>query len=311
MKFAIAHDVMADVTFQNLEHKTVHRSAKRRQNMQNVAAILSLVDSPMQSIKLSLQPPDAGQEAGLVFLSVCHGGVNVAENRIGGKGIFRIGREKYPVHMGAVRLQMGAHLLLVPICLIKARARPSIRRITPMKKTISALAGLAMLAAATPSIAAEPAAKPAAAPESCQIRNKKFGKLLRPEDASGADGARIVLYPAQSWKCMTWKMHPAGEATFYLQNHFTGKTFAPAATDDGTQAPVTQVPFTKNAQERPVWRLTKLPDGLYQIIENKSGKALTATPADSGGARITIAPAGKGDEQKWEVEKIDPAKLTM
>ena len=154
-----------------------------------------------------------------------------------------------------------------------------------MKKLISALALIAMLAGIATTIAAEPTATP----ESCQIRNKKFGKLLRPEDASGADGARIVLYPAQSWKCMTWKMHPAGEAAFYLQNHFTGKTFAPAATDDGNQVPVTQVPFAKNAQERPVWRLTKLPDGLYQIIETKSGKALTATAADSGGTRCPTA----------------------
>lgn len=187
-----------------------------------------------------------------------------------------------------------------------------------MKKIISSLAGLALLAAATMTFAAEPATTPAAAPtatpESCQLRNKKFGKLLRPEDASGANGARIVLYPAQPWKCMTWKLHPAGEATFNLQNHFTGKTFAPAAKEDAAQTPVTQVPFAKDAKERPAWRLTKLPDGLYQIIEVKSGKALTAaaaTAADGGTTRITIAPVGTGDEQKWEVEKIDPSKLTM
>jgi hypothetical protein len=173
-----------------------------------------------------------------------------------------------------------------------------------MKKIISVLAGLALLAAATMTFAAEPAATP----ESCQIRNKKFGKLLRPEDASGANGARMVLYPAQPWKCMTWKLHPAGESTFNLQNHFTGKTFAPAAKADGTQVPVTQVAFAKDAKERPAWRLTKLSDGLYQIIEVKSGKALIASSADGG---ITIAPADKGDEQKWEVEKIDPSKLTM
>lgn len=179
-----------------------------------------------------------------------------------------------------------------------------------MKKMLHAIAGLAMLAAAAAFAAesAEPAAKPAAKPESCQIRNKKFGKLLRPEDASGDNGARIVLYPAQAWKCMTWKMHPAGESAFNLQNHFTGKTFAPAAKADGDQTPVTQVEFAKDTKERPAWRLTKLPDGLYQIIEVKSGKALTATSTDGG---VTITPVGKGDEQKWEVEMIDPAKLTM
>lgn len=175
-----------------------------------------------------------------------------------------------------------------------------------MKKIISILTGLAMLAAATLVSAAEAAS----APESCQIRNKKFGQLLRPEDANGADGTRIVLYPAQPWKCMTWKMLPAGESAFNLQNHFTGKTFAAAAKDDGTNPAVSQVPFAKDAKERPAWRLTKQPDGLYQIIEVKSGKALTAH-ADGEAARITLSPVGKGDEQKWGIEKIDPAKLTM
>jgi hypothetical protein len=98
-----------------------------------------------------------------------------------------------------------------------------------MNNIISSLAMLAMLAGATMTRAADPAPTPSIPLESCQLRNKKFGKLLRPEDASGADGARIVLYAAQPWKCMTWKMHPAGESTFNLQNHFTGKTFAPAA----------------------------------------------------------------------------------
>lgn len=154
-----------------------------------------------------------------------------------------------------------------------------------------------------------PSAK-AAAPDSCQLRSKKFGELLRPEDANSANGTPIVLYPAQLWKCMTWKMHPAGDSVYRLQNHFTSKTFAPAAKADGAQAAVTQVPFSRDAQDSPAWRFTKLPEGCYQIIEVKSGKALTAV-ASGGGVRIMVAPWQKGDEQKWELLKIDPAKLTM
>jgi len=152
---------------------------------------------------------------------------------------------------------------------------------------------------------AAPAKAPTPTPESFQVRNVKFGDLLRPEEANSADGTRIVLYAAQPWKCMTWKMHPAGESNFNLQNHFTGKTLAPSAKADGV---VIQVEFAKDAKERPAWRLTKLPDGLYQIIEVKSGMALTATSADGG---VTLVPVAKGDEQKWAVEKIDPSKLTM
>lgn len=61
--------------------------------------------------------------------------------------------------------------------------------------------------------------------ESFQIRNKKFGDLLRPEGANGANGTQIVLYTAEPWKCMTWKLRPAGESVFHVQNHFTSKTF--------------------------------------------------------------------------------------
>ena len=163
--------------------------------------------------------------------------------------------------------------------------------------------------AAEDSVACGTAAKSVAA-ESFQIRNKKFGDLLRPEDANNANGTRIVLYPAQSWKCLTWKLHPAGDSVFQAQNHFTSKTFEPSAKADAAQPPVLQVPFSKEPKERPSWRFTKLPDGLYQIIEVKSGKVLTAVP-DGGGARVVVAPLGQGDDQKWELIKTDPSKLTM
>jgi hypothetical protein len=111
-----------------------------------------------------------------------------------------------------------------------------------MRTILSIVIGLGVLVGTSKLPAADvtssgPASK-ASAPESFQIRNKKFGELLRPEAANGADGTRIVLYPAQSWKCMTWKLHPAGESAFQLQNHFTSKTFAPADKADGTQATV-------------------------------------------------------------------------
>jgi hypothetical protein len=134
-----------------------------------------------------------------------------------------------------------------------------------MKRFIGLVIALAVLTITLRSVAAESEGSPvpakAAAPESFQIRNKKFGDLLRPEDANSAIGTRIVLYPAQPWKCMTWKLDPAGESIFHAQNHFTSKAFASAPKADGTQAAVVQVPFPKEAKERPAWRFTKLPGG--------------------------------------------------
>jgi hypothetical protein len=183
-----------------------------------------------------------------------------------------------------------------------------------MRKILSMVIGLGLLVSGAGIRAAELDAggstSKTATPESFQIRNQKFGDLLRPEDANSATGTRIVLYPAQSWKCLTWKLHPAGASVFQPQNHFTSKTFEAAAKVEVTQTPVVQVPFSKDAKERPAWRFTKLPDGLYQIIEVRSGKALTAIP-DGGGARIVVAPLGQGDDQKWDLIKTDPSKLTM
>ena len=147
-------------------------------------------------------------------------------------------------------------------------------------------------------------------PASYQIRNKKFGDLLRPEDANSATGTRIVLYPGQPWKCMTWKFNQAAESTYQLQNHFTSKTFAPAASEK-TEQPVTQVPLPKGAGERPSWKFTKLADGTYKITEPKSDKALTAIKGDGNTVTIVIAPWEDKADQKWEMLKIDPKQLTM
>lgn len=149
----------------------------------------------------------------------------------------------------------------------------------------------------------------AATTESCQIRNQKFHDLLRPEGANGAVGTRIVLYPAEPWRCMTWKLHRAGESEFHVENHFTAETFSVKAGDGFTN--VIQVALAREAGNRPVWRFTKLPDGSYRISDAKSGAALTAVGGGDRPVRVVVAPWQDKAEQKWELEKIDPAKLTM
>lgn len=148
--------------------------------------------------------------------------------------------------------------------------------------------------------------------KSYQIRNKKFGELLRPQEANGADGTPIVLYPAQPWKCMTWKLAAASESQFMLQNHFTSKTFAAAPGEAQSGAAVIQVPLAKKQEQRPVWQFTKLDDGSFKIVDSKTGKALTAEKsASDSGVRILLQPWNDKDTQKWQLTETDPAKLTM
>ena len=158
----------------------------------------------------------------------------------------------------------------------------------------------------------QPGAGNEAKPGSFQLRNLKYGELLRPEEARSADGTRIVLYSAQSWKCLTWKFHANGESLFQLQNHYTSKTFAAETGVDKAPAAVTQVPFSKKGEERPTWRFTKLADGSYKITDAKSGKALTAVKEETGsGARIVVQAWKESDAQKWELIEIDAKQLTM
>jgi hypothetical protein len=148
------------------------------------------------------------------------------------------------------------------------------------------------------------------APKSYQIANEKHGDLLRPKDANGSDGTPIVLYPAQPWKCMTWKLTPAGNADFTVRNHFTGKTFSLASSDN--EKAILQIAVPHDAVKAVKWRFIKLKDGNYRITDPKTGNVLTAIRNEKDGeVRIALAPWKEQDEQKWELQEMDPAKLTM
>jgi hypothetical protein len=145
-----------------------------------------------------------------------------------------------------------------------------------------------------------------------QIRNLKYGDLLRPKDANSANGTPIVLYPAQPWKCMTWRLQPSGNSAFHLKNLFTSKTFC-ANTDSNTpRQDVTQLLFPKEGGDVPEWQFMRLDDGSYRIADAKSSKVLTAVKEESQNEPKIVTAAWQNlDEQKWRLEKIDPKDLTM
>lgn len=139
---------------------------------------------------------------------------------------------------------------------------------------------------------------------SYQIRNCKFDKLLRPENANNADGTRIVLYSAEPWKCMTWKLRPADDSTFQLQNHFTSKTFETRTND--TKLALVQVPFDRDPTRRPTWNILKLSNGFYRMTDTRTGQVLTGSKD-----AVILTPWDEKQEQQWDFIPTDPAKLTM
>lgn len=137
-----------------------------------------------------------------------------------------------------------------------------------------------------------------------QIRNRKMDALLRPKNANNANGTPIVLYPAEPWKCMTWKVRAAGTNAFELQNYLTRKTFV--AETNGAQTALVQTPVDHDTSKRPTWSFTRLPDGFYRIENASTGQALTGSEG-----QVRLAPWAEKPEQEWELIGIAPAKLTM
>jgi hypothetical protein len=148
--------------------------------------------------------------------------------------------------------------------------------------------------------------------KSFHVRNKQHGDLLRPEEARGANGTPIVLYPAQPWKCLTWKFQPLGESQFQLQNHFTSKTFAASARAGQPDELVLQVPLEKSAEAAPVWQFTRLNGGGYKIADPKTGKVLTAVKEKTrSGIRIVVQTWHESEDQQWELIEVNPKDLSM
>lgn len=142
---------------------------------------------------------------------------------------------------------------------------------------------------------------------SYQIRNKKFAEsdlVLRPRNASSAEKTPIVLYPRTDWKCLTWKVSPAAEgaAGERLINHFTNKTFRPAAkpAEGDTSVPVLQVTPARGGDPAEQWTFVATGKDTYRIVHVATGWVLTAEKADDD-VRIVIAPWSDRDEQKWQV----------
>ncbi len=169
---------------------------------------------------------------------------------------------------------------------------------------------IALLCLALP-LAAGPTTAPAAPSiqalvgQSFQIQNVGQKLLLRPRDANSADGTPLVLYPAESWKCMTWKVRPAGDGV-RLINHFTDKTLTPnTAPNEAGETPVQQHAAAKTPTDIEQWRFVPLGDDTYRIEHIKTGQALGAN-ADGN---VVVGKWSDSADQKWKLLP-KPVKFT-
>lgn len=137
-------------------------------------------------------------------------------------------------------------------------------------------------------------------PPHAQIRNVQFDALLRPQNASGAVGAPIILHPEAPWKCMTWTVTGKGNEVM-LANVFTGKPFAASAESGEHQI------FQARPGTRTALKFEPLDGGAWKITDVASGLALSAPDAD----HVTLAPWKNAKSQQWRVEAKELSDLTM
>jgi hypothetical protein len=127
---------------------------------------------------------------------------------------------------------------------------------------------------------------------SFQLMNKANGLLLRPENASKKDGARIVLYPQQDWRCLSWDAIPVKNGGYYFRNYFTNKTVA-FNQNKAEQQPVnTEQPF--------LWKLIKVRDDYYKIVSAADETKVLAASTDEK-EQVELQNWNGGEIQLWKL----------
>jgi hypothetical protein len=138
------------------------------------------------------------------------------------------------------------------------------------------------------------------------IQNVKTGKNLRPYEAGGQDGNKIVLYNHVEWKCMTWNFINISGNTYQLKNLFTSKTFQPAGdAKDGCTLEQQKLVSGNAVQE---WEFISAGKDSYLI--RLKGTELYITLSDPLGktnSAIVLKPKTSSDLQLWKLVKQNPS----
>jgi hypothetical protein len=139
------------------------------------------------------------------------------------------------------------------------------------------------------------------------IKNLETGKLLRPKDASKADGAPIVMYSPTNWKCLTWDFKHVESDVYQLENLFSGKTFQSEEPAVKEGVLLDQAPL-KTGDKRQSWEFISLKENTFLI--RLMGTDYYLTPVDEKGAtnsRVALKKKMDGNLQRWTIYEQDPS----
>jgi hypothetical protein len=111
------------------------------------------------------------------------------------------------------------------------------------------------------------------------IQNTVTGKNLRPYEAGGKNGNRMVLYNHVEWKCMTWKFTSVGANTYQLKNLYTAKTFQSAEIPPKNGSALVQQPISGSDAQQ--WEFEEAADKSYYIRLKGTELYITASSSET------------------------------
>jgi hypothetical protein len=135
------------------------------------------------------------------------------------------------------------------------------------------------------------------------IHNVETGKNLRPYNAGVSNGNRIILYPHNEWKCLTWRFNHIEGTTCQLQNLYTEKTFEPKSDIEAGVA-LWQQPLKKDRSQ--YWEFIEQPDETY-LIRLKETELYITFSSDKTDSNIILMPYQNSSDQQWKlIEQYPP-----
>jgi hypothetical protein len=135
------------------------------------------------------------------------------------------------------------------------------------------------------------------------IQNTITGKNLRPFEAGGQNGNRIVLYNHIEWKCMTWKFINISENTYQLKNLFTSKTFQPKDNLAKKGTSLEQQPISASKLQQ--WEFIKSSDNIY-LIRLKGTELYITASSDKTNSDIILQEKQSKSLQMWRLVAQNP-----
>lgn len=135
------------------------------------------------------------------------------------------------------------------------------------------------------------------------IQNTVTNKNLRPYDAGGDNGNRIVLYNHVEWKCMTWNFKHVSDSVYQLKNLFTSKTFQSKDIPAKEGSTLEQQPLSNSTAQQ--WVFVKVSDNTYRIRLKDTALYITASSAQTN-SNIILQAKQKDALQMWRLVAQNP-----